>query len=55
MFNGDFRRKPEQSLGGYVRNKQRDALIERAQNDRAKREVSEIYTTKFWEIDGILF
>ncbi|XP_065339203.1 ubiquitin-protein ligase E3C [Cloeon dipterum] len=38
MFNGDFRRKPEQNLGGYGRSRQRDALLERVQAERAKRE-----------------
>jgi hypothetical protein len=55
MFNGDFRRKPEQSLGGYGRNKQRDALLERVQNERAKREVCEASISTFWKINGILF
>jgi len=38
-FEGDFRRKPVQSLGGASKHQQRDNLLQRAQVERQKREV----------------
>lgn len=40
-FEGDFRRKPQQNLGGASSNRtERDALILQLQQQRQKREVS---------------
>ena len=38
-FEGNFRRKPIQSLGGASKHEQRDILLHRAQVERQKREV----------------
>ncbi|KAI0217696.1 Ubiquitin-protein ligase E3C [Lamellibrachia satsuma] len=39
-FEGDFRRKPVQALGGVQKKEHRDALIERRQEERREREQS---------------
>lgn len=44
-FEGDFRRKPVQSLGGASKHQQRDILLQRAQIERQKREVCSKQTT----------
>lgn len=38
-FDGDFRRMPQQSLGGASKVEERSELIRRAQAERQKREV----------------
>ncbi|OTF73060.1 hypothetical protein BLA29_012416 [Euroglyphus maynei] len=37
-FNGDFRQKPKQSLGGVNRNLKREQLIQQAAQERKQRE-----------------
>ncbi|KAG8224519.1 hypothetical protein J437_LFUL004210 [Ladona fulva] len=39
-FDGDFRRKPQQDLSGSTRKEKREALLQRAQSERLKREES---------------
>lgn len=38
-FEGDYKRKPVQALGGSSRNESRDTLLQRTQEDRRKREL----------------
>ncbi|XP_071445333.1 ubiquitin-protein ligase E3C [Hetaerina americana] len=39
-FEGDFRRRPQQDLSGATRKEKREALLQRAQSERLKREES---------------
>ena len=39
-FEGEYRRKPVQSLGGASKHSQRDIFLQRTQLERQKREVS---------------
>lgn len=44
-FDGEFRRMPQQSLGGASKVEDRSELIRRAQFERQKREVGVIFLT----------
>jgi ubiquitin-protein ligase E3 C len=39
-FEGEFRRRPQQNLSGASKKQERNELLQRAQNERHKREVS---------------
>lgn len=39
-FEGEFRRRPQQNLSGASKKQERNELLQRAQNERQKREVS---------------
>ena len=47
-FNGDFKQKPKQSLGGASRSLNRTALLNKLKNEREEREVK--YMFKFYLI-----
>ena len=38
-FEGEYRRKPVQSLGGVSKHQQRESLLQKAQIERTKRQV----------------
>ena len=54
-FEGEFRRKPIQSLGGASKHQQRDLFLQKTQLERQKREVRTtviiIKTNKFLRFD----
>jgi ubiquitin-protein ligase E3 C len=43
-FEGEYRRKPVQSLGGASKHSQRDIFLQRTQLERQKREVNINYS-----------
>ena len=49
-FEGEYRRKPVQSLGGASKHSQRDIFLQRTQLERQKREVSLALDNYAWFI-----
>ncbi|XP_059156173.1 ubiquitin-protein ligase E3C-like [Physella acuta] len=51
-FNGDFRQKPVQSLRGASRNEKKDSLLQRAQEERRKREEARLQISSATKIQS---